>query len=137
MKLSQYPATIAGISVGMFGVLALVMALTGVYGVMAYFVRMRVHEIGIRVALGAGYSDITWMVLAKGVRVLAVGMGIGLTASLVVNRLLAGVLVGVRPHDPAVLSGVSVVLAAALLLACYLPARRAARLNPAASLRCE
>lgn len=137
MKLSQYPATIAGISVGMFGVLALVMALTGVYGVMAYFVRMRVHEIGIRVALGAGDRDITRLVMAKGVRVLAIGLMVGLTASLVVNRLLAGVLVGVRPHDPLVLSGVSLVLAAALLLACYLPARKAVRLNPAASLRCE
>ncbi|MDO8942816.1 MAG: hypothetical protein Q7U75_06505, partial [Desulfobacterales bacterium] len=62
---------------------------------------------------------------------------IGLMASLVVNRLLAGVLVGVRPHDPLVLSCVSVLLAAALLLACYLPARRAARLNTAAALRCE
>jgi len=137
MKLSQYPATIAGVSIGMFGVLALVMALTGVYGVMAYFVRMRVHEIGIRVALGASHRDILWLVLAKGVWVLVIGLGVGLTASLVVNRLLAGVLVGVRPHDPLVLSGVSLALAAALLLACYLPARRAARLNTAASLRYE
>lgn len=137
MKLSQYPATIAGISVGMFGALALVMALTGVYGVMAYFVRMRVHEIGIRVALGASHRDITWLVLAKGLWVLVTGLVIGLAASLAVNRLLAGVLVGVRPHDPLVISVVSLVLAAALLLACYLPASRAARLNAAASLRCE
>lgn len=137
MKLSQFPATIAGVSIGMFGVLALAMALTGVYGVMAYFVRMRVHEIGIRVALGASHRNIIWLVLAKGVRVLVIGLGAGLTASLVVNRLLAGVLVGVRPHDPLVLSGVSLALAAALLLACYLPARRAARLNTAASLRYE
>lgn len=137
MRLSQYPATIAGVSIGMFGVLALVMALTGVYGVMAYSVRMRLHEIGIRVALGAGRRDITWLVLARGVWVLGVGLAAGLTASLAVNRLLAGVLVGVRPHDPLVLSGVSLALAAALLLACYLPARGAARLDAAAFLRYE
>lgn len=137
LRLSQYPATIAGVSIGMFGALALAMALTGVYGVMAYSVRMRVHEIGIRVALGAGRREITALVMARGVRILAVGLAIGLAGSLAANRLLAGVLVGVRPHDPLVLGGVSVALAAALALACWVPARWAARLNTAESLRWE
>jgi ABC-type antimicrobial peptide transport system permease subunit len=137
MRLSQYPATIAGVSIGLFGMLALVMALTGIYGVMARTVRMRTHELGIRAALGATGNAILKLVLARGLRILAAGLAIGVGLSLAANRLLAGLLVGIEPDDAPTLVAVAILLGAALLLACYIPANRAARRNVAECLRHE
>jgi predicted permease len=120
-----------------FGVLALALASIGMYGLVSYSVVQRTREIGIRMTLGAVQSDLLRMVLGQGARLAAVGLVIGLAASFGVTRLMASFLYGVRPTDPFTFIAVSLLLLAVVLLACYLPARRAMRIDPIVALRHE
>ncbi len=120
-----------------FGVLALLLATVGVYGLKAYDVARRTREIGIRMALGATTSDVEWLVLREGVRTTAVGLGLGLILAAGVGKLVSGLLYQVSPLDPAVLTAGAVMLGASALIACYLPARRATRIVPLEALRTE
>jgi predicted permease len=127
----------AGAFVGVFGVLALVLAAVGLYGVIAYGARQRTHEIGIRLALGARPEDVGKMVLGQGTRLALVGVGIGLAASLGAARLVRSLLFGVGTTDPVTFVVVTGLLIAVALVACYVPARRAMRVNPIDALRHE
>lgn len=120
-----------------FAVLALSLAVIGIYGVMACFVSQRRKEIGIRLALGAQKSDVLKWVLAQGMSLAAIGVGVGLAASFGVTRIIARLLFGVGPTDLATLGGVSVLLGSVAFLACCLPARRASRVDPIVTLKAE
>jgi predicted permease len=120
-----------------FGGLALVLALVGVYGVKSFTVARRTREIGIRMALGATAQGVLWLVLREGLTLTAVGLGFGVLLAAAVGRLLSGLLYGVSPVDPLVFSIAPLFLAATALLACYFPARRAARVAPNEALRYE
>jgi putative ABC transport system permease protein len=120
-----------------FAVLALVLAAVGVYGVMAYAVTQRTHEFGIRTALGASSTDVLKQVFLEGGRLAALGLALGLIAALILTRLMASLLFGVSPSDPMTLGLVAVILALVALAACYIPARRAARVDPVIALRYE
>lgn len=120
-----------------FAALAMILAVIGIYGVNAYAVAQRRHEIGVRMALGASPGAVRWQVLASGMRVTLVGIAGGLAGALAIASLLRSVLVGISATDPATLAAVAVVLALVAALACYLPARHAARIDPAVCLREE
>jgi predicted permease len=120
-----------------FGSMALVLALIGVYGVMAYTVAQRERELGIRRVLGAGIRDISWLVLGQGLRLAAFGTGIGLVIALGTTRALSIFLLGVSPFDPAVFAGVSLALVSAAVAASTVPARRATAVDPGVALRAE
>jgi predicted permease len=120
-----------------FGAMALLLSLIGVYGVMAYNVAQRERELGIRRVLGARMQDISWLVLGNGLRVAALGAGIGLLIALGVTRTLSTFLLGVSAFDPAVFAGVTIALVAAALAASTVPARRATTVDPGVALRAE
>ncbi|MET0396781.1 MAG: FtsX-like permease family protein [Longimicrobiaceae bacterium] len=122
---------------GSFGVLALVLATLGVYGVMAYAVSQRTREIGIRMALGAQAADVLRMVVGRGAVIAAAGVGAGLLGAFAVSRVMRGILFGVQPGDPLTFGAVAALLLATALLASWLPARRAARVDPLTALRTE
>jgi predicted permease len=122
---------------GVFALLALVLALGGTYGVASYLVTQRTREIGIRVALGARTADIVRTVIGRGLGVVAVGVGVGVLASLGAARWLADLLFGSGARDMAILAGVASLLLMTALVANWLPARRAARIDPMQSLRTE
>lgn len=123
--------------VGAFATLALVLCVIGLYGVIAYSVSQRTREIGVRMALGAGEGSVCRMVLGEAGWLTAGGLVIGLGCAVAAARLLGGLLFGVLPWDAATLGAVAVVLSLAALLASYLPARRAAAVNPIEALRAE
>ena len=137
IELNSTTQRIGGVFVGAFGVLALVLAAVGVYGVLAYTTRQRTHELGIRMALGAEPRGIFALVLRRGAVLAASGIAVGLALSFVLTRALANVLFGVSPADPLTYAAVSGVLIAVALVACYLPARRAAKVDPMVALRYE
>jgi putative ABC transport system permease protein len=120
-----------------FGLVALVLAAIGVYGVLSGSVTERTHEIGIRLALGAHKTDVMQLVLQQAVRLAIAGAALGLVAALLVSRLMAGLLYGIRPADPPTFAGVALLLTGVALLACYVPARRAMRIDPIIALRHE
>src|SRR5882724_700694 len=123
--------------VGLFALTALLLAGLGIYGVISYLVAERTHEIGIRLALGASRSNILRIVLRQGLSLAIVGAAVGLVCSLIVSHLMAGLLYGVRPTDPPTFAGVALLLMGVALLACYVPARRAMRVDPIVALRYE
>ncbi|HLZ51103.1 MAG TPA: ABC transporter permease [Candidatus Acidoferrum sp.] len=122
---------------GLFAGLALVLASVGIYGVIAYGVAQRTQEFGIRIALGARRRDVLRLVLGQGTRLTLLGIGLGIIASLLVARLLATFLYGVSPTDPFTFGAVALLLAFVALVACYIPARRATRVDPMVALRYE
>jgi predicted permease len=122
---------------GSFGALALLLTTVGTYGVIAYSVARRTPEIGLRMALGAGPGRIIGMILANGMSLVAIGLSVGLAAALLLGRSLTPILFGVKPSDPVTYAAISLVLSAVALLACYVPARRAAGVDPTIALRQE
>lgn len=137
IKLATTTQRMGGTFVGGFGIIALILAAIGIYGVLAYTTRQRTHEIGVRMALGAEPRNIFALVLAQGARLTALGIAIGLSASFFLTRALSGELFGVSAMDPLTYLGVALLLSGVALLACYIPARRAMRVDPMVALRYE
>lgn len=137
MALPLFPARTVGWVLGVSGMLALAMTAIGLFGVIAYMVSQRTHEIGIRMALGARRSDVMKMVISQGLRLAVIGLSIGLIVAIGAARLLSPVLYGIGPDDPATITTVALGLAAIALMACYLPARKAMSVDPSVALRYE
>jgi len=125
------------VMLGIASAMALLIGLVGIYGVISYSVSQRTREIGIRIALGAQRREMLRLVLGEGLVVIVIGLAIGLGASLALTRFLSGLLFGVSPTDPVTFAGVAALLALVALVACYVPARRAMRVDPMVAVRHE
>ncbi len=132
-----WPPRMAAVLFGLFGLVGLVLAAVGIYAVTAHAVSRRTRELGIRMALGARRRDVLSLVVREGLLFTALGLALGLAAALAATRALTAFLYGVSPTDLVTLATVSVFLTAVALLACYLPARRASRVDPLEALRYE
>jgi ABC-type antimicrobial peptide transport system permease subunit len=120
-----------------FGLVALVLAIMGLYGVMTFIVSQRSREMGIRMALGAKIRDVLGMIVVQGMVMVVIGIVLGLAGALVLTRWLGSLLLGVGAGDPLTFAGMAMLLIAVAALACYLPARRATKADPMIALRCE
>ena len=136
-QFASFGQRVAGTFVGAFGLLALVLAAVGIYGVTAYTTRQRTHEIGIRMTLGATKQDVLRLVLGHGLRLMLAGVGLGLVLAFVLTRFLSSLLLGVTSTDALTFSSVALLLCAVALFACFIPARRAMRVDPMVALRYE
>ena len=134
---SMARASFTLVMLGIAGAMALLLGAVGLYGVIAYSVSQRTREIGVRIALGAQRRDVMSLVLGEGVSVILIGLAIGLAGSLALTTFLSSLLVGVTATDPLTFAGVAVLLALVALAACYIPARRAMRVDPVVALRYE
>jgi predicted permease len=132
---SVAPRRLNAMLVSSFGLLALIVAAVGIAGVLAFAVSARTNEIGIRMSLGADGGRVQRMIISEGGVLVVLGLGLGVIGALSLSRLMQGLLFGVQPHDPATLVGVSAVMALVGILACWIPALRAARIDPAVALR--
>jgi ABC-type antimicrobial peptide transport system permease subunit len=119
----------------MFALIALILAATGIYGVVAYRTQLRTHEVGIRVALGASRADVLRLVLLQGFWLTISGLALGVVLSFGLTRFIAGLLYGISANDPVTVVAVFLLLGAMSILACYFPARRAMRVNPVSAIR--
>jgi predicted permease len=137
MNLPLFPYRMAAIVLGSFGVLAIVLAAIGIYGVMSYVVAGRTREIGVRVALGAARRDVLVLMIKQGMSLALLGLGFGLLGAFGIAQLIVKLLFGVNPADPITFVGVSLLLALVAALACYFPARRATKVDPLVELRYE
>jgi ABC-type antimicrobial peptide transport system permease subunit len=131
------PRRLNAMLVGSFGLLALVVASIGIAGVLAFSVTARTNEIGIRMSLGADASRVLRRVLSEGGRLVILGLTVGVISSLLLMRLMQGLLYGVEPNDPMTLVVVAVVMAVVGVVACWIPAARAARIDPGVALRAQ
>ena len=120
-----------------FAVIAFALAALGIYGVISYGVTQRTRELGIRIALGADPRVVMRLVLGRGMLLTLIGMSIGLVGSLALTRLMSGLLFGISPTDPMTFALATMLLAGVAIAACYLPARRATKVDPITALRCE
>ena len=136
-QIASFGQRVAGTFVGAFGLLALVLAAVGIYGVTSYTTRQRTHEIGIRMTLGASKRDVLRLVLGHGLRLTLIGVALGLAASFALTRFLTSLLLGVTSTDALTFSSVALLLCAVALFACFIPARRAMRVDPMVALRYE
>jgi predicted permease len=137
MSVPLFPFRMAAVVLGSFGILAIVLAAIGIYGVMSYVVAGRTREIGVRVALGAKRRDVLFLIVRQGMTLAVIGLGIGLLVAFGVAQLLVKLLFGVSAVDPLTFVGVSLLLAFVAILACYIPARRATKVDPLVALRYE
>jgi putative ABC transport system permease protein len=137
ISVSASPSRLNAILLGTFAAVALLIAAIGVYGVLSYSVNQRVREIGLRMALGAPQSHVLKLVVRQGMTVSLAGIVAGLAGAFTLKRVLANLLFGVQAHDPLTFLGVASLLGAIAFVACLLPARRAARIDPIVALREE
>ena len=122
---------------GTFAVVALLLAAVGIYGVIGYAVSRRTQEIGVRMALGATRANVAGLIVGEGMRIVAIGVAAGLLGAVALTRLMAAMLYGVRATDPLTYVGVAVLLAVVALVASYVPARRATRIDPLVAMRSD
>ena len=137
MRFALFPARVAATVLGVFGLVALLLSAIGIYGITSYTVAQRTHEIGIRLALGAQLSDVLSLVLRHGLKLTAIGATLGLFGAYLATRAITSVLYGVSPTDPLTFGLVSLVLVGVALVACYVPSRRATKVDPLIALRSE
>jgi len=137
MSVPLFPFRMAAKVLLSFGILAIVLAAIGIYGVMSYVVAGRTREIGVRIALGAARRDVLLLIIRQGMTLAVIGLGIGLLSAIGVAQLLAKILFGVSAIDPLTFVAVSLLLGLVAALACYVPARRATKVDPLVALRYE
>lgn len=137
LSLSLFPTRVAAAALGSFGILALGLAVIGLYGIVSYSVAQRTQEIGLRIALGAQVFDLLKLIVGQGMKLALIGMAFGIIGALALAKLMSSLLIGVSSTDPTIFAGITLLLVVIVLVACYVPARRATKVDPMTALRCE